>query len=97
MNMESFEWDLEKDIQNQLKHGVSFSEAQYVFEDPHKIIVRDASHSLDEDRFFCIGKVEEIILTIRFTHRENRIRIIGAGAWRRGKKIYEKEISVSCR
>lgn len=46
MNMESFEWDPEKDIANQLKHGVSFNQAQYVFEDPYKIIVRDDSHSL---------------------------------------------------
>mgnify|MGYP005649184483 CR=1 FL=1 len=91
MNMESFEWDLEKDIANQLKHGVSFDEAQYVFDDPYKIIVSDVSHSLVEERFFCIGKIEEIILTVRFTHRENKIRIIGAAAWRRGKKIYEKE------
>ncbi len=91
MNRESFEWDPGKDFENQLKHGVSFDEAQHAFEDPHKIIVRDANHSLVEDRFFCIGKVDGIILTIRFTHRENRIRIIGAAAWRRGKKIYEKE------
>ncbi|MEI6747001.1 MAG: hypothetical protein WCL34_13640 [Methylococcaceae bacterium] len=31
------------------------------------------------------------ILTVRFTYRHNRIRIIGAGYWRKGKKIYEKE------
>jgi len=72
MNMESFEWDLEKDIANQLKHGVSFDEAQYVFDDPYKIIVSDVSHSLVEERFFCIGKIEEIILTVRFTHREKK-------------------------
>ncbi len=29
-------------------------------------------------------------MTVRFTYRENVIRIIGAGYWRRGKKIYEK-------
>ncbi len=89
--MESFEWDLGKDIENQLKHGVSFAEAQYAFGDSDRLIVRDKSHSKVEDRYFCIGKVDQTILTVRFTWRDQKIRIIGAGAWRRGKKIYEKE------
>jgi hypothetical protein len=37
------------------------------------------------------GKVEEHIVTVRFTYRNYKIRIIGAGYWRKGKKIYEKE------
>ena len=39
----------------------------------------------------CIGKVAGGILTVRFTHRKRKIRIIGAGNWRKGKKIYEEE------
>ena len=35
--------------------------------------------------------VDEGIVTVRFTVRNNKIRIIGAGYWRKGKKIYEKE------
>ena len=31
------------------------------------------------------------ILTVRFTRRGEAIRIIGAGYWRKGKAIYEKE------
>ena len=91
MSMESFEWDPEKDFENRLKHGVSFVEAQYAFEDPNKIIHRDKTHSIHEERHFCIGKYEQIILTVRFTYRKNKIRIIGAGAWRRGKKLYEQK------
>ena len=34
MSMESFEWDPEKDLLNQAKHGVSFAEAQLAFADP---------------------------------------------------------------
>ena len=94
MSMESFEWDPEKDIENQLKHGVSFAEAQHAFADPDRIIVRDKSHSVIEDRYFCIGEVDQTILTVRFTYRGQRIRIIGAGVWRRGKKFYEKENQV---
>ena len=94
MSMDSFEWDPGKDADNQLKHGVSFSEAQYAFADPNRIIVRDVNHSAAENRYFCIGKVGETVLTVRFTWRENTIRIIGAGPWRRGKRIYEEENKV---
>jgi hypothetical protein len=91
MSRESFEWDPEKDIENRLKHGVSFEEAQLVFKDPNKIILRDKTHSINEERHFCIGNFEGAILTVRFTYRKNKIRIIGAGAWRRGKKLYEEK------
>lgn len=30
---------------------------------------------------------------VRFTYREDVIRIIGAGYWRRGKAIYEQQQS----
>ena len=31
------------------------------------------------------------VLTVRFTFRGNVVRIFGAGYWRRGKTIYERE------
>ncbi len=86
-----FEWDENKDKNNQIKHGVSFALAQLVFLDEHRVILEDLSHSESEKRFYCLGKVAEDILTVRFTYRNNKIRIIGAGYWRKGKKIYEKE------
>ena len=70
---------------------VSFYKAQYAFADPHRIILEDLAHSEDEKRYYCIGKVQEGIITVRFTYRNNLIRIIGAGYWRKGKKIYEEE------
>ncbi len=86
-----FEWDEVKNIINQLKHGVSFEAAQNAFEDPNRIIVRDIQHEKGEKRFFCFGKVDGAILTVRYTLRRKRIRIFGAGYWRQGKKHYEKE------
>ncbi len=91
MSKESFEWDPLKDIENQLKHSVSFDEAKYAFEDPNRLIAPDKTHSENESRYYCIGKVDESILTVRFTYRKQRIRIYGAGYWRKGKKVYEKE------
>ena len=91
MSRESFEWDPEKDLVNQVKHGVSFSEAQIAFADPDRVIAEDLSHSHSEKRYYCFGKAGEDILTVRFTYRHGLIRIIGAGYWRKGKQIYERE------
>lgn len=87
----SFVWDMEKDAHNQRVHGVSFAEASWAFLDEDRLIEIDDGHSQDEDRFFCIGKVGNKIVTVRFTHRHDRVRIIGAGQWRKGRKSYEKE------
>ena len=86
-----FEWDDKKDNENQLKHGVSFALAQIGFLDENRIILEDLDHSGEEARYYCLGKVAGGIMTVRFTYRKKRIRIIGAGYWRKGKKIYEKE------
>jgi len=85
-----FEWDEEKNRSNQKKHGVPFGLAQYAFGDPGRIIAEDVGHSQTEKRYYCIGRVGDGILTVRFTYRKNRIRIIGAGYWRKGKELYEK-------
>ena len=86
-----FEWDKNKNDENLKKHGVDFSTAQYAFADPKLIIAEDLEHSQKEKRFYCFGKTKEGILTVRFTYRKNIIRIIGAGYWRKGKNIYEKQ------
>ena len=86
-----FEWDDNKNNQNQEKHDVPFELAQYAFADPDRIIAEDLSHSQDEKRYYCFGKVGKGIITVRFTYRGNIIRIIGAGYWRRGRKLYESK------
>jgi uncharacterized DUF497 family protein len=90
----SFEWDPAKDKESRHKHGVSFSEAQVAFLDPSRVIARDVSHSRTEQRYYCFGRVGNGILTVRFTHRSDVIRIIGAGYWRRGKRIYEENAKI---
>lgn len=87
----SFEWDFDKDAENQQKHGVSFSLAQEAFLDPKRVIARDLAHSESEKRFYCFGSVGGGVLTVRFTYRKYVIRIIGAGYWRKGKRIYDQE------
>ena len=95
MSTESFEWGSEKDAENQAKHGVSFVEAQYAFADPKRVIAKDLAHSSEsEERFYCFGQSGGGIMTVRFTYRRNTIRIFGAGYWRKGKRIYERENKV---
>ena len=90
-NKVHFEWDEQKDTLNQKKHGVSFALAQYAFADRNRVILQDLAHSKSEDRYYCIGKVNDGILTVRFIYRNGKIRIFGAGYWRKGKDIYEEE------
>lgn len=80
-----------KDSANQLKHGVSFSLAQQAFMDTRRVIAEDIAHSKSEVRYFCYGMVHGAILSVRFTYRGDVIRIYGAGYWRKGKEIYERE------
>jgi uncharacterized DUF497 family protein len=84
----AFEWDEQKDVENQIKHGVSFLEAQDAFLDPKLIITIDRTHSATEQRFYCIGKIERGIVTVRFTYRNGQVRIFGAGFWRKGRRLY---------
>ena len=91
MKKVKFEWNTKKDKENQTKHGISFELAQYAFADPNRIIAEDLTHSQKEKRYYCFGKVSDGIVTVRFTYRVSVIRIIGAGYWRKGKKIYENQ------
>ena len=87
----SFERDAAKEAENQRKLGVSFREAQLAFLDPKRVIARDVAHSQVEPRFYCFGRLGKGVLSVRFTYRDRVIRIIGAGYWRKGKKVYETQ------
>lgn len=86
-----FEWNDSKNAGNIRKHSLSFYEAQEAFFDDNRVVLIDKVHSSKEKRYFCIGKTSNGgIVTVRFTKRNGHIRIIGAGYWRKGKKIYEQ-------
>jgi len=96
MSKPDFEWDEAKNQENLKKHGVAFYDAQYAFLDSNRVIAEDFAHSQNEKRYYCFGLNQQGsgILTVRFTYWSGRIRIIGAGYWRKGKKIYEQINSV---
>ena len=86
----SFTWDPKREKENIAKHGVNFVTASKAFKDPDRKIYIDSKHSAKEHRLFCMGKVSNKVLTVRFVYREGKIRIFGAGFWRKGRKYYEK-------
>jgi uncharacterized DUF497 family protein len=89
--MLEFEWDPDKAASNAAKHGVSFEEAATVFGDPFSLTAYDPDHSQDEDRYITMGSsVDNRLLLVSHTDREDRIRIISARlATRRERKAYE--------
>jgi uncharacterized protein len=87
-----FEWDNLKETTNLKKHGISFVEAQTVFENPLAFIFEDEAHSIDEHREIIIGHSQNNrILLISFTERPNAIRIISVRlATRKEREDYEQ-------
>ena len=83
-----------KERVNEKKHGVSFQQARKAFDDPNRVIVEDITHSVEERRVYCIGKIKEGVVTVRFTYRDETIRIFGAGFWRKERKLYEEKNTV---
>jgi len=74
-----FAWHPAKAAANLKKHGVSFQEALTVFGDKKHIVVPDREHSWDEMRGLAIGvSNKQRMLTMCFTERGDRIRIISA-------------------
>jgi uncharacterized protein len=78
MSENEFEWDAVKAESNLLKHRVSFITATHVFDDSFAVERLDSDSLPGEIRYIIIGMVKEIILTVIYTERRDRIRIISA-------------------
>ena len=83
-----FVWDPEKAEANLRKHGISFSEATEVFDDPNSLDKFDDIHSVDERRYNTIGLTKRGILFVVHTEETaDSTRIISA----RKASGYEKK------
>lgn len=81
MSAPRFDWDPSKARENLRKHGVSFEEAQTVFDDEHALLVDDPDHSVGEQRFVLLGLSAPLrVLLVVHSYREDDavIRIISA-------------------
>jgi uncharacterized protein len=78
MRDELFEWDDDKAESNLRKHGISFAAARLVFDDDSANQVDDLSSSTEEDRFLLTGNVAGQLVTVSYTMRNDRVRVISA-------------------
>jgi uncharacterized protein len=73
-----FEWSREKAKTNFRKHGVSFNEAEEVFDDEKAVVLFDEANSVEEVRYQLIGISLNRLLFVVYTERRGKIRIISA-------------------
>jgi uncharacterized DUF497 family protein len=73
-----FAWDKSKAKNNYAKHGVSFDLAKGVFKDPFAMEFLDDRQDYGEERFVIIGMVDDHLLHVAYTERNEVIRIISA-------------------
>ena len=75
----AFEWDKGNIDKNLKKHNVSNQEAEEVFFNKPIVFAKDKKHSIAERRYMLWGKTNvNRKLTIFFTIRKNKIRVISA-------------------
>ena len=89
-----FDWDQWNLQKNEIKHGVSATEAESAFSDKKHCLFEDQRHSsASEIRYILYGLSSgDRILMVGFTLRHKKIRIITARpASKKERSIYEKE------
>lgn len=80
MRDEDFEWDDAKAHSNLARHRVSFEMARDALDDPLAVGWLDESERYGEDRFVMLGLVDDRLLSVVYTMRGDRIRLISARA-----------------
>lgn len=90
-----FIWNKEKDRSNKHKHGLTFTFAQNVFDDPHALSWLDHRFPSHEERWITLGYVNNTLAVVAHTFRriqnEENIRIISARkATKKEQAIYFK-------
>lgn len=89
-----FEWHPPKAESNLVKHGVSFEEAQTVFDDQNQMHLPDYLHSIGEQRYHCFGmsKQGRRLMVVYTEAAADTIRIISAREMtRREQREYESQ------
>ena len=78
-NCEGFEWDEGNSEKNRIRQNVMHGECEQVFFNEPIMVFSDIKHSLEESRWFLLGKTDaEKFLFVIFTVRSKMIRIISA-------------------
>jgi uncharacterized protein len=87
-----YAWDDNKAVKNLAKHGISFTEAKTIFDDPLYVDFYDLDHSDDEERYLIVGESNRgRLLIVSYTERRESIRIISAREVTKSEReIYEE-------
>ncbi len=83
--IEGFDWDNGNKGKNYLKHGITDKEAEEVFK--NSPLIAEGVFCGDEKRYQLFGVLNEDSITVIFTVRNNKIRVISA------RKMSKKERS----
>lgn len=95
MNEDDFEWDDTKAKANFAKHGVTFEIAMDAYNDPFAVSWIDDTEHYYEERYCLLGMVNNRILFVAYTLRDEKIRIISArGARPNEQRQYHEDNSV---
>ena len=70
----NFEFDPNKSKSNREKHGISFQEAQALWDDPDLLEI--PARTVDEPRYLIVGRIEGKHWSSVVTYRNSVIRII---------------------
>ena len=94
-----FEWDRQKNQTNIIKHGISFQEAQEVFNDPKLLTYVDDRFDYKEIRELSIGRLllpeqPVIVVLVVHTDRNGVTRIISARKANKKERIKYEQQSV---
>lgn len=90
--LSGFDWDEANKDKNEKKHGVAGIECEEIFFN-QPLIVTAARSSGHEERFSALGRTHgKRLLSVIFTMRNGRVRVISARPMSRKERIlYEKE------
>jgi uncharacterized DUF497 family protein len=91
MKQPIFIWDEKKNRTNQIKHGISFKEAQTVFYDENAILFYDDIHTEEEERYILLGfsdRARILIVCHLYIEKDTTIRIFSARKATKNEREY---------
>lgn len=84
----AYEWDERKRLANLDKHGIDFRDIHLLR--VHPMMVGQARAVKGEERWMATGRMNDIVVTMIFTKRDEVIRIISMRSARRDeRKAYQ--------
>ena len=88
MNTDEYVWDPNKDKINQVKHGISFSEARKLWRGDY--LQRQTYPGNDTVRYVTVGMIDGVCWVAITTPRDGKIRIISVRRAReKEREVYE--------